>query len=288
MFKSMTGFAQKEFESEKMAGSIQLKSYNNRYLDVSITLPPQLSVLEAAIRQFLSERLVRGKVEFSIHLRKFEFPISVKPDTEAAKTVYAALSLIGRECGIEQKPTLELVASMEGVLRSEKEMDTEALWPALQPLVQEIFEEYEAVRSREGEATERNIFGELARLESGLEKVKANLPVIESTIKSQLKARFDEMLVNGYDEQRFLQEVAVQLMHFGINEEVSRLAAHLDAFRAMSRERSPAKKLDFLCQEMNREVNTIGSKNMLVEVAHTVVEMKDALENIREQLRNVE
>jgi len=288
MLKSMTGFAQKDFENDKMAGSIQLKSYNNRYLDISMALPPQLSVLEAEIRQFLSERLVRGKVEFSIRLRKFEYPVEVVPDLEAAKAVYAALKQIGQACGIEESPSLGLVSSVEGVLRSEKGLDTETLWPDLRPHVQEVYEAYEAMRSREGEATEKNIFTELARFETGLERIKANLPVIETTIKSQLRERFNEMLADGYDEQRFLQEVAVQLTHFGINEEVSRLTAHIGAFRLMSREASPAKKLDFLCQEMNREVNTIGSKNMLVEVAHTVVEMKDALENIREQLRNVE
>ncbi|HWP69136.1 MAG TPA: DUF1732 domain-containing protein, partial [Rectinemataceae bacterium] len=111
---------------------------------------------------------------------------------------------------------------------------------------------------------------------------------IEINIKKQLSARFDEVLPRGYDEQRLLQEVAVQLMRFGINEEVSRLDAHIAAFRSIAQDEAPAKKLDFLCQEMNREVNTIGSKNMLVPVAHSVVEMKDALENIREQLRNVE
>jgi uncharacterized protein (TIGR00255 family) len=288
MFKSMTGFAQKEFDIGPVAGSLQLKSYNNRYLELSISLPPQLSMLEAQVRQFLSERLVRGKVEFSIRLSKFEYPVHVVPDLSAARTVYAALKQVAGACGLKDEPSLDVVASVDGVLKFEKELDNSQLWQAILPEMQSVFDEYEQVRSREGLATEQNVFAELARLEQGLEVVKANLPDIESSIKRQLRERFDEMLQDGYDEQRFLQEVAVQLVHFGINEEVSRLGAHLAAFHTMAQQPGPAKKLDFLCQEMNREVNTIGSKNVLVEVAHSVVEMKDALENIREQLRNVE
>ena len=288
MFKSMTGFAQKEFDVGPVAGSVQLKSYNNRYLDLSISLPPQLSAIEAQVRQFLSERLTRGKVEFSIRVRKFDFPIEVVPDLVAAQTVYTALKQISEACGLSGEPSLELVASQEGVLRSQKQMEVSQLWPMILPEIERVFDEYEQVRTREGLATEQDIFSELTRVEQGLRIVKENVPNIENSIKRQLRERFNEMLQDGYDEQRFLQEVAVQLVHFGINEEVSRLGAHLAAFRTMAEQPSPAKKLDFLCQEMNREVNTIGSKNVLVEVAHSVVEMKDALENIREQLRNVE
>ena len=104
----------------------------------------------------------------------------------------------------------------------------------------------------------------------------------------QLVARFKELLSESYDEGRVLQEVAVQLVRLTINEEIGRLRAHIDAFELMAKEPACGKKLDFLCQEMNREINTIGSKSMLVSVSHAVVEMKDALENIREQLRNVE
>ncbi|MDR0878329.1 MAG: DUF1732 domain-containing protein, partial [Treponema sp.] len=111
----------------------------------------------------------------------------------------------------------------------------------------------------------------------------------ESSIKENLKSRFAEVLGNQIDENRILAETAILLMKYTISEELSRLASHLGEFRAETeRNPSPGKKLDFLCQEINREINTIGSKTPILEVSRAVVDMKDALENVREQLRNVE
>jgi uncharacterized protein (TIGR00255 family) len=288
MLKSMTGFAQKDFEREGLTGSMQMKSYNNRYLDISISLPPQLSSFEPKIQQLIGDRLKRGKVEFGIRLKRMDHPISIRADTVAAKAVHEAVSLVAAACGMDEKPSLGLIASFEGVLNYEKDFEGENLWLPIANEINVVLEEFEASRKREGMATEADIFSELKRLEGGLAIVCKNIVEIERTIRRQLQARFEELLPNGYDEQRLFQEIAVQLVRFGINEEVSRLDAHIEAFRSIGREEAPAKKLDFLCQEMNREVNTIGSKNMLVPVAHAVVDMKDALENIREQLRNVE
>lgn len=288
MLKSMTGFAQRDFDGSGLAGSLQLKAYNNRYLDISISLPPQLSSFEPRIQKIIAERLIRGKVEFSFRIKKMERPLSIRPDAAAAKAAYEAIASIAAECGIDEKPSLSLIASFEGVLSYEKDFEAEGAWDPLAEALGSLLAEFELSREREGKATEQNIFSELKRFESGLDTVKQNVAEIEATIKRQMQQRFEELLPRGYDEQRLLQEVAVQLVRFGINEEVSRLEAHITAFRSIARDAAPAKKLDFLCQEMNREVNTIGSKNMLLPVAHAVVDMKDALENIREQLRNVE
>jgi len=288
MLKSMTGFAQKEFDRDGIAGSVQLKSYNNRYLDISISLPPQVSSFEPKIQQMLGERLNRGKVEFGLRLKKMSVPISVHPDAEAARAVYDAISSIAAECGLDEKPSLSQIVSFEGVLSYEKDFDGGTIWQPIADEIGLVLDEFETSREREGQATEANIFSELARFEEALAIVRKNVVEMENAIKQQLQSRFEDLLPNGYDEQRLLQEVAVQLVRLTINEEVSRLDAHIEAFRVMAREEAPAKKMDFLCQEMNRETNTIGSKNTLVAVAHAVVEMKDALENIREQLRNVE
>ncbi len=288
MLKSMTGFAQREFDRDGIAGSVQLKSYNNRYLDISISLPPQVSSFEPKIQQLLGERLNRGKVEFGLRLKKMNIPISVRPDVDTAQAVYEAISSIAAACGLVEKPSLSQIASFEGVLSYEKDFDGGRIWQPIADEIGLVLDEFEASREREGQATEANIFSELARFEGALTIVRKNVVEMENAIKLQLQSRFEELLPKGYDEQRLLQEVAVQLVRLTINEEVSRLDAHIEAFRAMAFEEAPAKKMDFLCQEMNRETNTIGSKNTLVAVAHAAVEMKDSLENIREQLRNVE
>jgi uncharacterized protein (TIGR00255 family) len=119
--------------------------------------------------------------------------------------------------------------------------------------------------------------------------VESRVGEIEASLKSQLLARFKEIMGEAVDENRVLAEVAALLMKYTVNEEVSRLKAHISSFhRGIESEEAVGKKLDFLCQEMGREVNTIGSKNILIPVAEAVVEMKDSLENIREQLRNIE
>jgi len=288
MFISMTGFAHRDFDQTGLSGTMQLKSYNNRYLDISISLPPQFSSYEPKIQQILAERLKRGKVEFSLRIKKIERPLAIHPDVPTAKAVYDAVSAIAKECGIPEKPSLQMIASFEGVLSYEKDIDAESVWEPLSKEIDSLLSEFGDSRKREGKATHENIFLELSRFEADFSVIKLSVADIEKNIKKQLLARFEEVLPEGYDSQRLLQEVAVQLMRFGINEEVSRLDAHIAAFRLIASEETPAKKLDFLCQEMNREVNTIGSKNMLVPIAHAVVDMKDALENIREQLRNVE
>lgn len=288
MFKSMTGFAQKDFAFEGLSGGMQVKSYNNRYLDISVSLPPQISSWEPRIQQRISERLNRGKVEFGIRLKRMDLPVSVHADVSAASAVRDAMALVAAACGMDEKPSLALVSSFEGVLAYERNFDGDALWESASLEIGTLLDEFETSRKREGKATETNIFFELERFENGLALVRRNIAEIEDTLRRQLQARFEELLPKGYDEQRLLQEIAVQLVRFGVNEEVSRLDAHIAAFRAIGKDEAPAKKLDFLSQEMNREVNTIGSKNMLIPVAHAVVDMKDALENIREQLRNVE
>lgn len=288
MFTSMTGFARREFKTDIISGVMQVKSYNNRYLDVAISLPPQLSMFEPLFQQALAESIHRGKIEFNLRVKSFSYPISVQPDTSAAKAIYSALAEIGKSLEMTEKPDLALIAGFDGVLQYDREVDVDIIWQSLKPILNELVAEFNEHRKREGEATQTNIFSELERFASMLAIIRQHASSMDEMIKNQLRERFAELLPNGYDEQRLLQEVAVQLVRLTINEEIARLEAHLTAFKIIAVEQMPSKKLDFLCQEMNREVNTIGSKNILIPVSHAVIEMKDALENIREQLRNIE
>lgn len=288
MFTSMTGFARREFKTDIISGVMQVKSYNNRYLDVAISLPPQLSMFEPLFQQALVENIRRGKIEFNLRVKSFSYPISVQPDTSAAKAIYSALAEIGKSLELTEKPDLALIAGFDGVLQYDCEVDVDIVWQSLRPILDELIAEFNEHRTREGEATQTNIFSELERFASMLAIIRQHASSMDEMIKNQLRERFAELLPNGYDEQRLLQEVAVQLVRLTINEEIARLEAHIAAFKIVSAEQMPAKKLDFLCQEMNREVNTIGSKNILIPVSHAVIEMKDALENIREQLKNIE
>jgi uncharacterized protein (TIGR00255 family) len=286
--KSMTGFAREDFSFDGISGTVQLKSYNNRFLDITISLPTQMSAYEPRIQKFLAERIKHGKVEFSIKMTSFNGDASVSLDIEMAKTLTRSLSALAEGCGLQEKPSLSLISSFDGVIQYRKDFDEDAMWPLFEKLLLVLFESYNSERVREGEATFSNILKELIRVEKGLDIVKDHIDHIEAAIRRQLVQKFNELLPKGYDEARIISELAVQIVRFSINEEVSRLSAHIDAFHETSTVEGQAKKLDFICQEMNREVNTIGSKNILIDIAKVVVEMKDAIENIREQLRNVE
>jgi uncharacterized protein (TIGR00255 family) len=289
MIKSMTGFAQREIAQAGFRASLGIKSYNNRYLDLSISLPPYLSKLEPRLRSFLSERIVHGKVEAWLRVREFDAPVEASADMAAAKAVAGVLSRIVEACGIKEPIGLASILGFDGVVSFDREVDDEAIWARVFPEVEACFADYEATRLREGASTRADVEASLARVASSLVSVREQVPEIERTVRSQLGAKFKDLLGDAVDEGRVLTEIASALMKYTVNEELSRLSAHLGSFsRIMDTEGSPGKKLDFLCQEMNREVNTIGSKSMLLAVSREVVELKDALENIREQLRNVE
>jgi uncharacterized protein (TIGR00255 family) len=289
MTRSMTGFAHRELRSSVVQGSMILKSYNNRYLDLSIALPAQLSALEPRFREFLQAHIVHGKVELSLHVRELDLPVRASADLGAAKEVSKVLNEIREACGIAAPLSLKDLLSFDGVVAYERDLDEEELWKLLEPELAACFAAYDESRLREGEATRVDIEGQLARIEAGLAVVESKVGEIEATLKSQLLARFKEIMGDAVDENRVLAEVAALLMKYTVNEEVTRLKSHISTFhRTIEKEEAIGKKLDFLCQEMGREVNTIGSKNILIPVAEVVVEMKDSLENIREQLRNIE
>lgn len=287
--KSMTGFAHHTISEHGIQGTITLKSYNNRFLDIAVSLPPAASGIEPHVRDFLGSRIARGKIECTFKLKKVEISLEdIALHFQSAKMLTEQLQNLAEACQIEDSPTLDILTRFPGIVEMNMDIDEASLWQILSPALEETWREFEESRVREGVATEANIMHQLERFQTKLTEIEAKADTLEQLVHDQIVARFKELLAEGYDESRVLQEVAVQLVRLTINEEIERLKAHLAAFRSMSAQPCCGKKLDFLCQEMNREVNTIGSKNMLVTISHAVVEMKDALENIREQLRNVE
>jgi uncharacterized protein (TIGR00255 family) len=289
MIKSMTGFAHRDISRPGLRGSLEIKSYNNRYLDLLISLPPYLSKIEPRIRAFLSERIIHGKVEAWLRVREIDAPIAASADIAAAKAVAEVLGQISDACGIKAPLGLGSIIGFDGVVSFERTLDDDSLWALISPELVLCFADYEAMRLREGAATKTDICSQLDRVKGGLLFIREKVPEIETTVRTQLSTKFKEVLGDAVDEGRVLSEIASSLMKYTINEEITRLSSHMDAFSLIiDTENAPGKKLDFLCQEMNREVNTIGSKSMLLSISQTVVELKDALENIREQLRNIE
>jgi uncharacterized protein (TIGR00255 family) len=285
----MTGYAYCEKTGQDLSVSVEIKGYNNRYLEIFINLPPWLSVLEARIREQIASCCGRGKVEVSIRVREQNTPVNISVNANAAKAYYNAINKLADELNIDEKCGLSTLLRMENVLEIEKNRDEERYWKEIGPLLREATRAFCNEREREGKHTTEDIFANLEVIVSSVKTVSAFVPVIEKNLKDNIRARFEEMLGDKVDENRVLAETASLLLKYTVSEEISRLNSHLVEFRAEAeRNQRPGKKLDFLCQEVGREINTIGSKSAIIEVSAEVVKMKEALENIREQLRNIE
>jgi uncharacterized protein (TIGR00255 family) len=289
----MTGYAYQEARDEATSLSVEIKGYNSRFLEVFVSAPPLLSALEPEVRGIAAETIARGKIEISIRL-KDEKAVSALVHTEIARSYAEAAGILAEALGLDEKPGLPLLLGLEGVIEFEKTRDDERYWRLLEPVLRAALDRFNAERIREGGRTQDAVLSYIGALEESVRRIAAYTPEVETTIRENLRARFIELLGGGYAdnpalENRLLAETAVLLMKYTIAEEIVRLDSHLAEFRAeTARNERPGKKLDFLCQEINREINTIGSKTGVLAVSREVVAMKDALENIREQVHNVE
>jgi uncharacterized protein (TIGR00255 family) len=289
--KSMTGYAYREFQDDGITVSVEIKGYNSRFLDLNVTLPPWLSSLESAVRNKIQARINRGKVEIYIRIKENDAPLRIIVNSNAAKAYEEAIIKLAGDLGRNEKPSLGLILGLEGVIETDRMRDDERYRAMIEPLFEKAIEDFETERLREGKHTESDILIHVSNIEKKVEEIADEVPLMEKEIKDNLRSRFNELMggMAVVDEGRIIAETAVLLMKYTVSEEISRLHSHLKEFRAENeRNNSAGKKLDFLCQEINREINTIGSKTVILKVSQAVVEMKDSLENIREQLRNIE
>ena len=287
--KSMTGYGWSEFLNEKISMVTEIKSYNNKYLDININVPSFLSPLDPELRKFLKSRVIRGKVELTLRIKELEDDLEVVVDLKAVEAYKEALSRIAEAAGVDAKPDIAPFLELDGVLKTLKKRDIEEYREIIFPELEKTFIRYEEGRTVEGKETEKDIFSNIEILTSVLDLVRGKEKELETLFKTTIITRYRELMDGELEESRILSETALLLMKYGIGEEIHRLESHLLQFRKMAAHGGAVgKKLDFLCQEINREINTIGSKSTLLEINQAVVQGKDALEKIREQLRNVE
>ena len=287
--KSMTGYGYAEHQDEKIHLILEMKSYNNRYLDIIINQPVFLNALEPDIRRYISENAGRGRVEIYLKIRELEEDIVFHIDKSAAASYAESLRELSEAAGLNETITLEHLLSFEGLLKTEKKRDIDEYRDRVMPLLEDCFKQWDESRKKEGIETAADIKNNLELIYEAVRLFESRAGEMEENIRNNIRTKFSEVLGDQIDEQRVYAETAVLLVKYSINEEIVRLKGHLDSFSAIAESgEAVGKKLDFLCQEINREVNTIGSKSFILEINQKVVEVKDALENIREQLRNVE
>ena len=288
--KSMTGYGCAETLNNEMQMQVEIKSVNNRYLDIVHNIPYYLSAYEIDIDNKIKEVSSRGRVEISVRIRILKNDVKVVVDQEVINQYFIAFKSISEYTNSDIQPQISDFLSVEGALTSIKDTDTKKFEKPLFTLLDKALEQFKESKLREGLSTYNDLKESKKKIAQSLEIIKKRADEIEQNIKDSLTLKVKDILQDqNYDENRILQEVALMLVKLTINEEIQRLSVHLDEFDRLLEEDIPiGKRIDFLCQEINREINTIGSKSQIAELNLEVVRMKDSLENIREQVRNIE
>ena len=288
---SMTGYAYEEKNYESAVVSVEIKSVNSRFLDLTVNLPPYLNPLEVYFRNKITEKVARGKVDVYIRVKELESNPDITVDEGAVKAYSEAVKKVIKASGFgrDSEAALNFILSQPGVIVSNRSYDMDKYKALIEPIFDSVLEKFNADREREGENMKRDLQEKLEKLSKCAQFFTEWQPKMEEMFKEQITTKFRELLEDKADENRIMTETAAMLVKYTINEEIVRLNSHIAAMRSeLANNPTPGKKLDFICQEMNREINTIGSKNQFAEVGAMVITAKDSLENIREQSKNVE
>ena len=287
---SMTGYAYEEKNFTDAIVSVEIKSVNSRFLDLTINLPPYLNQLESYFRAKITEAVVRGKVDVYIRVKELESNPDITVDQGAVKAYAEAVKKVSAAAGIDNsQAALSFILSQSGVIVSNRSYDMDKYKALIEPVFDSVLQTFNADREREGANMKRDLQEKLEKLSKCAQFFTEWQPKMEAIFKEQITSKFRELLADKADENRIMTETAAMLVKYTINEEIVRLNSHISAMRdELENNPRPGKRLDFICQEMNREINTIGSKNQFAEVGAMVITAKDSLENIREQSKNVE
>ena len=289
---SMTGYGSAKGTVEGLNISAELKSVNNRYLDVSVRLPRGFLFAEEAIKAAVQQHISRGKVDVFLTVDSSQAADTVVRINEPLLRAYlAALDSIASEHGLQNDVTALSVARFPDVLSVEKaEADQDALRAGLVSLMDEALAEYDRMRLREGQKLREDVEGRLVTIEALVTEVETHAPETVEAYHNRLRQKLESVLEGkDVDEARVITECAVFADRVAVDEETVRLRSHIAQMRQMLAAGSPfGRKADFLIQEFNREANTIGSKCQNADIAKVVVDLKSEIEKIREQIQNIE
>ena len=292
MIKSMTGYGGAKGSAEGLSVSIELKSVNNRYLDVSVKLPRTLLFAEEPIKAAVGRHISRGKVDVFVTVdATASDDMEVRVNEPLLRGYIESLNAAAEKYGLQNDLSLMSVCRLPDVLSTDRrEIDNSALMSGLGEILERALCEYDAMRLREGEKLRDDVLSRLDEISRLTGIVEENSPKTVEEYRARLGQKLQEVLGStNIDESRILTEAAIFADKIAVDEETVRLRSHLSQLRGLCEGDSPAgRKMDFLIQELNRESNTIGSKCQNADIAHVVVELKAEIEKIREQIQNVE
>jgi len=291
MLRSMTGFGHCEYTENDISFTIEIKTVNHRYIDIFLKMPKQLSAFEDMIRSLASAKIQRGKIDIYITYdnKSSDFQ-EVILDEGLAKAYCNALRKISDELGLRDDISATSLARFPDILKVEKQENNEEVGRILEKAFNIALDDLIQMRTREGEKLKESLLMNLSAIEEYIEKIKEKAPLVVKEYKEKLEMRLNELIdIQKVDPVRIATEVALFADKCSIDEELVRLKSHIIQMREMLDAGSPVgKKADFLIQEMNREVNTIGSKASNIDITRNVVELKSEIEKLREQIQNIE
>jgi uncharacterized protein (TIGR00255 family) len=282
LIKSMTGYGAAEKEGFK----VEVRSLNHKYLDVSVRMPSFLMEHEMGVRKMIKDAFDRGKLDISISLSDKRHR-KVKVDPDLAREMYKAFADLQKELSLPGTLDINFFSGCREVLLSEEpEANSEAIFEALKEAVSKV----EEMRSIEGATLQKELKQRLDTVEKKRSEVETASKNIVHAYKEKLTKRVAELITNGVpDETRLAQEIAFIAQKADISEEIARLASHISQFnKSLTSDVPIGRRLDFLCQEMNREANTIASKVDEIVITNLALDIKTELEKIREQVQNIQ
>lgn len=293
MIRSMTGYGRAEVVGERIVVSVEARSLNHRHLDVALKLPRSLAGLELEARRLLQGQIQRGRLDVSVGVKPLaEGGSALKVDAALARRYIDQALALSDALGLDAEPTVEWVLERPGVvtLGEPEAVAPEAGWPVLAEALARAMEDLVARREAEGEALAKDLTALYDALAAEVERMTQRVPAALAQRAQRVRERIEALLgEHPVDEGRLIMEAAVWAEKTDISEELARLKAHLGQFAGLLREGGPVgRTLDFLVQEMNREVNTLASKANDLELSQLALASKGHLEKIREQVQNVE
>ena len=288
----MTGYGRGEANLNGRPITVELRSVNNRYLDCTVKLPRIYVFAEDAVKSRVQSRISRGKVDVYITIGpSANGDVAISVNKPVADGYYAALKDLRDTYGLRDDISVSLLSRFQDVFLVEKtQEDLEALSADICTVLDLALDDFDAMRTREGEKLCQDVRSRAATIEGLVSKVEKRSPGIVADYRAKLVARMNEVLQNTQiDESRILTEAAIYADKVAVDEETVRLRSHLSQLRTMLEQGGPiGRKLDFLIQEFNREANTIGSKCSDIETSRRVIDIKGEIEKIREQVQNIE
>lgn len=292
MVSSMTGFGRGEFKSNEAEISVEIRSVNHRYSDVSIRIPRYLSFLEERVRESVQNKISRGRVDVYISFDLLDQKdLDVRVNLDLARNYYTVLEQLKDHTGIDENIPLSLIATFPDVIvTKQKELDEEKLWQQLSAALEQAVEVLLQMRKREGENLKNDIITKLETIQKSVLEVEKRAQYVVQEYRQKLEKRLEELNKGiEIDRERLYQEVVIFADRSNIDEELVRLKSHISQMRNTLHDGGTiGRKLDFLVQEMYRETNTIASKANDLEISKRVIEIKTELEKVREQIQNIE